>query len=85
MKLENDSRAFNTLPQFSGSVSQLRLKTKLKLKKLRKDTAYEVDLNFGYCPSSNEQFDKLMDEMDFWSNIACKYFKDLWVEHVDDL
>ncbi|GEM_PF-4049043 len=85
MKLEHDKRAFNMSHQFAGSVSQLRLKTKLKLKHLRKTTEAYTEENFGHCPTNDKHFDRLMDEMSYWSDVAIKHFKDLWIEHIDAL
>ena len=71
--------------QFSGPANQFRLKTRLKLKRLRKDINICVEENFGYSPSGDQHFDKLMNEMEFWSDIAYTHFIDLWYEHIEAL
>jgi hypothetical protein len=68
-----------------GFMDLLRLKTRLKLKQLRRAINKEVEENFGYCPSGNDRFDKLMDDMTYWSDIALKNYKDLWISHIDAL
>jgi predicted RNA-binding protein with RPS1 domain len=60
----------------------LRLKTKLKLKYLRKETEKEVKENFGYSPDS-KTFNSLMNEMSIWSKIAENKYKDIYIEHIN--
>jgi hypothetical protein len=62
---------------------QLKLKTKLKLKRLNIIIDREVEWNFGYTPSNDEYFDKTLTERNEWLNLARKEFPDIWKDEIN--
>lgn len=54
------------------------LKARLKLKFLKKEIDEEVEWNFGYSPSNNPNFDKLIEERNYIMDICRELYPKLW-------
>jgi len=50
---------------------------------LQKKIEYEIEENFGQCPSNNQYFDKLLDEVKKIEEKLKEQFPDLYTEYID--